>query len=69
MLTRQQIRSELLAAYKRRRQDRFQDLLLRCVTDPVEPLTDNRKRRFHPLLVTAAILVVIVLITAAFFSR
>jgi len=69
MLSRDQIRVELVAAYKSRRQDSFRELLLRGVTDPIQPWTEAKKRRFHPLLITAAVLTVLCLGTVLYFSR
>ncbi|HMF53719.1 MAG TPA: hypothetical protein VK593_05175 [Edaphobacter sp.] len=69
MVSRDQVQAELLAAYRSRSQDSFQALLLRGVTDPIQPRTEAKKRRFHPLLLTAAVLTVLCLGTVLYFSR
>lgn len=69
MLSREQVRAELLAAYRRRGSDGFAPMLLRGVSDPLQPLTEARRRRFHPLLITAALLLALCLAIALIFSR
>lgn len=68
MVSREQIRSELLAAYRNRRQDRFREFLLRGLTDPIDPLTETKRRRFHPVFITAALLTTLCLVVAAILS-
>ena len=69
MVTREQVRAELLAAYKRRKENGFAQQLLRGVTDPIKPLTETKRRRFHPLLITGIILAAVCLGTLLFLSR
>jgi|GEM_PF-5574332 len=69
MVTRGQMQTELLAAYRRRKQDGFPEFLLRGVADPLQPLTETKRRRFHPLLITGIVLALVSLATALFFSR
>ncbi len=69
MVSREQVRTELESVYKRRRDDTFAQLLLRGVADPVKPLSDIKRRRFHPLLITGAVLLLLCLGTALLLSR
>jgi hypothetical protein len=69
MVTREQVRAELLAAYKRRTENGFAQRLLRAVTDPIKPWTETKRRRFHPLLITGSVLVVLCLGTVLFLSK
>jgi hypothetical protein len=69
MVSREQVRSELLAAYKRRKEDDFAQLLLRGVSDPVKPWTLAKRRRLHPLLVVAVAVSIVCLGTFLFLSR
>jgi hypothetical protein len=69
MVTREQVRAELLAAYKRRKEYGFAQQLLRGVTDPIKPWTETKRRRFHPLLITGIVLAVVCLGTVLFLSR
>lgn len=69
MVTREQVRAELLAAYKRRKENGFAQQLLRGVTDPIKPWSETKGRRFHPLLITGIVLAVVCLGTMLFLSR
>jgi hypothetical protein len=69
MVTRDQVRAELLAAYKRGKENGFAQRLLRGVTDPIRPWTETKRRRFHPLLITGIVLAVVCLGTVLFLSR
>jgi hypothetical protein len=69
MVTRDQVHAELLSAYKRRKEDDFSQFLLRGLTHPVKPWTETKRRRFHPLLITASIVAVLCLGTVIFLSR
>jgi hypothetical protein len=69
MVTREQVRAELLAAYKRRKESDFAQLLLRGVTDAIKPWTETKRRRFHPLLITGIVLGLLSLGTMLFLSR
>lgn len=68
MVTREQVRTELLAAYRRRKEDGFAHQLLRGMTDPIKPWTETKRRRFHPLLITGIVLLLLCLGTALFLS-
>jgi hypothetical protein len=59
------VREELLLAYRSRRGDGFQAMLLRAITDPIRPRTREAKWRPHPILV--AVGVAFVISAAAFF--
>jgi hypothetical protein len=63
------MRADLESAYKRRRDDHFTQLLLRGVVDPVKPLTETKRRRFHPLLLAGAVLMILCIGTALLLSR
>jgi hypothetical protein len=69
MVTRELVRTELLAAYKRHKANDFAQRLLRGITDPIKPLTEAKRRRFHPLLITGTVLLVLCLGTMLFLSR
>jgi hypothetical protein len=68
-VTREQFRTELLAAYKRRKENGFAQQLLRGVTDPIKPWTETKRLRFHPLLITGIVLAALCLGTVLFLSR
>jgi hypothetical protein len=59
MVSREQVRAALESAYTRRNDDGFLHLLLRRVTDPIKPQTEEKRRRFHPLLVVGVVLAVV----------
>jgi len=69
MVSREQVRVELLAAYKRRKADGFAQMLLRGFSDPIQPLTETKRRRLHPLLITALVLLALCLGAALILSR
>jgi hypothetical protein len=69
MVTCEQMQTELLAAYRRRRQDGFLEFLLRGVADPLQPLSEKKRRRFHPILIAGIALAMGSLATALIFSR
>jgi hypothetical protein len=69
MVSREQVRTELQSAYKRRRDDTFVQLLLRGVVDPVKPLSETKRRRFHPLLIAGTVLVILCVAAALLVSR
>ena len=60
----QAVRSELLAMYLGRAGQGFLQSLLDTLSDPIRPVSPQKRRRFHPVLVMMAIVAVIV--TAAF---
>jgi hypothetical protein len=69
MVFREQVRAALESAYKRRKEDGFMQLLLRGVTDPIKPQTEEKRRRFHPLLVVGVVLAVLSLVAIFFLLR
>jgi hypothetical protein len=69
MVSREQVRVELMAAYKRRKEDDFLELLLRGMSDPIKPLTEKKRRRFHPLLITVLVLLGLCLGISLILSR
>lgn len=69
MVSREQVRAALESAYKRRKDDRLLDMLLRGATDPIKPQTEDNKRRFHPLIVIGAILTIVSIAAIAFLAR
>lgn len=69
MVSREQMRAALESAYKRRKDDRFLEMLLRGATDPIKPQTEEKRRRFHPLLVIGAVLAIVSIAAIAFLTR
>lgn len=69
MVTQDQVRADLLAAYRRRKDDGFSPLLLRQIVDPVKPLSETKRRRFHPLLIVCAIVILLCAATTLILSR
>jgi hypothetical protein len=69
MMTQEQVRADLMAAYQRRKDDGFSTLLLRCIVDPVKPLSETKRRRFHPLLVVCAVVILVCVATTLILSR
>ncbi len=69
MVSREQVRAALDSAYKRRKDDGFVRMLLRGVTDPIKPLTEKKRRRFHPLLLAGIILVAVSMTALLLLSR
>lgn len=69
MVSREQVRTGLESAYKRRKDDGFMQLLLRGVTDPTKPQTEEKRRRFHPLFVVGVVLAVLSFVAIASFAR
>lgn len=69
MVSRDQVRAALESAYKRRKDDRFLEMLLRGTTDPIKPQTEEKRRRFHSLLVIGVVLAMVSITAIAFLVR
>jgi hypothetical protein len=69
MVSREQVRAAFESAYRRRKDDRFIEMLLRGATDPIRPQTEEKKRRFHPLLVIGIVLAIVSLAAIALLVR
>ena len=63
------VRGELLECYRNGSSDGFREQLLRGITDPIHPLSQNRKRRFHPVLVLQMIIGALCLAVFLYLSR
>ena len=64
----QTVRSELLAMYHARAGHGFLQSLLEAASDPVRPVDQTKRRRFHPLLVMLSIVAAIVAAAFAYFT-
>ena len=64
----QSVRSELLAIYRGRSGDGFLQSLLDMLSDPIRPVSPQKRRRFHPLLVMLIIVAAIVASAFVYFS-
>jgi hypothetical protein len=63
------VRGQLLECYRSGSSEGFREHLLRGVTDPIHPLSQSRKRRFHPVLVLQVIVVALCAAAFLYFSR
>jgi len=62
------VRSELLAIYRGRAGGGFLKSLLDTLSDPIRPVSPQKRRRFHPVLVMMAIVAGIVASAFVYFS-
>ncbi len=62
------VRPELLAIYRGRTGQGFLQSLLDALSDPIRPLSPQKRRRFHPVLVMVTIVVAIVVSAFAYFT-
>ena len=62
------IRTELLAIYGGRPGGGFLESLLDTVSDPIRPVSQQKRRRFHPVLVMLAVVLGIVASAFAYFT-
>ena len=62
------IRTELLAIYRGRSGGGFLQSLLDTVSDPIRPVSQQKRRRFHPVLVMLAVVLGIVASVFAYFT-
>ena len=62
------VRSELLAIYRGRAGGGFLQSLLDTLSDPVRPVSPQKRRRFHPVLVMVAIVAAIVASAFIYFT-
>ena len=67
-LDRQAVRSELLAIYRGRTGQGFLQSLLDTLSDPIRPVSPQKRRRFHPVLVMVTIVAAIVVSAFAYFT-
>ena len=63
------VRGQLLQCYREGSSEGFRDHLLRGITDPIHPLSQSRKRRFHPVLVLQIIVGALCAAVFLYFSR
>ena len=64
----QAVRGELLAIYRGRSRQGFLRSLLDTLSDPIRPVSPQKHRRFHPVLVMMAIVAVIVTFAFVYFT-
>ena len=64
----QVVRAELLAIYRGRTGQGFLNSLLDTLSDPIRPVSQQKRRRFHPVLVMVTIVAAIVVSTFAYFT-
>jgi len=64
----QTVRTELLAIYRGRAGGGFLQSLLDTLSDPIRPVSAQKRRRFHPVLVMVAIVVAIVASAFVYFT-
>ena len=64
----QAVRSELLAIYRGRAGVGFLQSLLDTLSDPIRPISQQKRRRFHPVLVMVAIVAAIVVAAFVYFT-
>lgn len=64
----QSVRSELLAIYRGRAGQGFLNSLLDTLSDPIRPVSPQKRRRFHPVLVMVTIVAAIVVSAFAYFT-
>jgi len=62
------VRSELLAMYRGRAGGGFLQSLLDKLSDPIRPVSSQKRRRFHPVLVMVAIVAAIVASAFIYFT-
>jgi hypothetical protein len=64
----QAVRSELLLIYRGRAGQDFLTSLLDTLSDPIRPVSPQKWRRFHPVLVMTTIVAAIVVLAFVYFS-
>ena len=62
------VRTELLEIYRGRSGGGFLKSLLDTVSDPIRPVSQQKRRRFHPVLVMLAVVLGIVTSAFAYFT-
>ena len=62
------VRSELLAMYHARAGQGFLQSLLEAASDPIQPVNQAKRRRFHPLLVMLSVVAAIVAAAFVYFT-
>jgi hypothetical protein len=64
----QAVRTELLAIYRGRAGRGFLQSLLDTLSDPIRPVSLQKRRRFHPVLVMVASVAVIAVSAFVYFT-
>ena len=62
------VRSELLAMYHAHAGEGFLQSLLDAASDPIRPVDQAKRRRFHPLLVMLSVVAAIVAAAFVYFT-
>jgi hypothetical protein len=63
------VESQLVECYRQGSSAGFREQLLRGITDPIQPLSQSRKRRLHPVLVLEVIVAALCAAVFFYFSR
>ncbi len=64
----QAVRGELLAIYRGRAGNGFLQSLLDTLSDPIRPVSQQKRRRFHPVLVMVVIVAALVVSAFVYFT-
>ena len=64
----QTVRKELLAMYHNRAGQDFLQSLLDRASDPIRPVDQAKRRRFHPLLVMLSVVAALVAMAFVYFA-
>lgn len=63
------VRKELLAMYHARAGQDFLQSLLDAASDPIRPVDQAKRRRFHPLLVMLSVVAALVAVAFVYFTH
>ncbi len=63
------VRKQLLAMYRARAGQDFLQSLLDGASDPIRPVDQAKRRRFHPLLVMLSVVAALVAVAFVYFTR
>lgn len=67
-LTPEEARLRLLAAFRRSGDEEFVETLKRPLLNPIEQRDTKSKRKVHPMLIVALVLVLVAVASVVFFS-
>lgn len=67
-IDRETVRKELLEMYRDRKEDGFLESALGTVTDPIRPIDQHQRRRFHPTIVLGLVVAAMVAAATVYFS-
>jgi hypothetical protein len=63
------VRGQLLQCFRQGSSEGFREHLLRGITDPIHPLSQGRKRRFHPVLMLQIVIGALCAAVFLYFSQ